>query len=167
VQINSTAQSIGRSSLNCFAHCAEPITNYVDLLDGSIKIHVKSYRFQTFLPMSEWRCIMRIKRTNFKNILASNKKDKTIEHMVLELPTQFEANDPLPDYFDDMGKGTARILINRRLNERLLKEYGVEDLQNIGRYYSAKILAPNGKLVDEVLIDKQCGAITSLRRKVE
>ena len=87
--------------------------------------------------------------------------------MMLELPIQFEANDPLPAYFDGMGEGTARILITRRLNEKLLKEYGVEDLKNIGRYYSAKIIAPNGKLVDEVLIDKQCGAIASLRREVE
>jgi hypothetical protein len=110
---------------------------------------------------------MRIKPTNFRDISASNKREKAIEHMVLDLPTQFEADDPLSVYFDGMGEGTARILINRRLNERLLKEYGVEDLKNIGRYYSAKIIALNGELVDEVLVDKQCGVIASLRKKVE
>jgi hypothetical protein len=119
------------------------------------------------LPMSEWRCIMRIKPTNLKDIPASNKREKTAEHKVLDLPTQFEANDFLSVYFDGMGEGTARILINRRLNERLLKKYGVEDLKNIGRYYSAKIIGSNGELVDEVLVDKQCGVIASLRKKLE
>lgn len=66
-----------------------------------------------------------------------------------------------------MGEGTARILINRLINERLLEEHGVKDLKNIGRYYSAKIIAPNGELVDEVLVDKQCGVIASLRRKAQ
>jgi hypothetical protein len=110
---------------------------------------------------------MRIKPTNFKDIPASNKKEKTIEHKVLDMPTQFEANEPLSLYFDGMGEGTARILINRRLNESLLKEYGVEGLKNIGRYYSAKIIGSNGELVDEVLVDKQCGVIASLRKKME
>ena len=110
---------------------------------------------------------MRIKPTNLKDIPGSNKREKTAEHKVLDLPTQFEANDFLSVYFDGMGEGTARILINRRLNERLLKKYGVEDLKNIGRYYSAKIIGSNGELVDEVLVDKQCGVIASLRKKLE
>jgi hypothetical protein len=86
---------------------------------------------------------------------------------VLNLPTQFDANDSLQDSFDGMGEATARILITRRLNEKFLKEYGVEDLKNSGRYYLAKIIAPNGKVVDEVLVDKQCGVVASLRKKVE
>jgi hypothetical protein len=94
-------------------------------------------------------------------------KTKAIARKVLYRRTQFEAKDSLPEYFDGMGEGTARILINRRLNERLLKEYGVMDLKNTGRYYSAKIIAPNGELLDEVLVDKQCGVIASLRKKVE
>jgi hypothetical protein len=47
---------------------------------------------------------------------------------------------------------------------RLLKEYGVEGSENIGRYYSTKIIALNGELVDEVLVDKQCGVTASLRK---
>jgi len=73
----------------------------------------------------------------------------------------------LPNYFDGMGEATVRILIKRRLSEKLLREYGVVDLKNIGRYYSAKILAQDGSTIDEVLVDKQCGAITSLRKVVE
>ena len=65
--------------------------------------------------------------------------------------------DVLTDYFDGMGTATARILINKRLSEKFIEKYGLKDLKNRGRYYSAKIIEPNGNLIDEVLIDKQNG----------
>jgi hypothetical protein len=72
----------------------------------------------------------------------------------------------LTEYLDGMGTATARILINRRLSEKFIKKYGLKDLENRGRYYSAKIIEPNGNLIDEVLIDKQNGIINSLHRKI-
>ena len=74
--------------------------------------------------------------------------------------------DILTDYLDGMGTATARILINKRLSEKFIEKYGLKDLKNRGRYYSAKIIEPNGKLIDEVLIDKQNGTINSLHRKI-
>ena len=50
--------------------------------------------------------------------------------------------------------------------QKFIKKYGLKDLKNRGRYYSAKIIEPNGKLIDEVLIDKQNGVINSLHRKI-
>ena len=76
------------------------------------------------------------------------------------------AEDILTDYLEGMGTATARILINKRLSEKFIKKYGLKDLENSGRYYSAKIIEPNGKLIDEVLIDKQNGVINSLHRKI-
>jgi hypothetical protein len=72
----------------------------------------------------------------------------------------------LTEYLDGMGTATARILINKRLSEKFIKKYGLKDLKNRGRYYSAKIIEPNGNLIDEVLIDKQNGVINSLHRKI-
>jgi hypothetical protein len=72
----------------------------------------------------------------------------------------------LTDYLDGMGTATARILINKRLSEKFIEKYDLKDLKNRGRYYSAKIIEPNGKLIDEVLIDKQNGTINSLHRKI-
>ena len=72
----------------------------------------------------------------------------------------------LTDYLDGMGTATARSLINKRLSEKFIKKYGLKDLENKGRYYSAKIIEPNGKLIDEVLIDKQNGVMNSLHRKM-
>ena len=70
------------------------------------------------------------------------------------------------EYLDGMGTATARILINKRLSEKFIKKYGLKDLKNRGRYYTAKIIEPNGKLIDEVLIDKQNGLINSLHRRI-
>ena len=74
--------------------------------------------------------------------------------------------DILTDYLDGMGTATARILINRRLSEKFIEKYGLKNLKNRGRYYSAKIVDLDGNLIDEVLIDKQNGIINSLRRTI-
>jgi hypothetical protein len=79
---------------------------------------------------------------------------------------QPEEGDLLTNYFDGMGTATARILINRHLDESVIKKYGLKDLKNSGRYYTAKIIETDGKLIDEVLIDKESHTIQSLRRKI-
>jgi hypothetical protein len=68
-------------------------------------------------------------------------------------------------YMEGMGTATARILIKRHLDESELEEYGLTQLKNTGRYYTARIIEADGRLFDEVLIDKQSGTIQSLRRK--
>ena len=92
-----------------------------------------------------------------------NKKSKSKAH------TKIPDSDPeaaLTNYLEGMGTATARILINKRLSEKFIKKYDLKDIENKGRYYSAKIIEPNGKLIDEVLIDKQNGTINSLHRKI-
>lgn len=91
-----------------------------------------------------------------KGIEAQQQKGETVRP---------DEEDPLTRYLEGMGTATARILINRHLDENLLEEYGLKELKNKGRYYIAKIVEPDGSLVDEVLIDKQSGTIQSLRRK--
>ncbi len=73
--------------------------------------------------------------------------------------------DPLAKYLDGMGTATARILIDRHIDDNLLEKYGLKDLKNRGRYYIAKIVESDGTLIDEVIIDKQAGTIQSLRGK--
>jgi len=73
--------------------------------------------------------------------------------------------EPLANYLDGMGTATARIIINRHLGDKQWEKYGLKDLKNTGRYYIAKIVETDGKLIDEVLIDKQTGRIQSLRGK--
>jgi len=77
---------------------------------------------------------------------------------------QPDEEDPLAKYLDGMGTATARILIDRHLDDNVLEKYGLKQLKNTGRYYVAKIVEADGSLIDTVLIDKQSGTIQSLRR---
>jgi hypothetical protein len=97
--------------------------------------------------------------------LIGNKNKKSKSKARTKIPNN-AAEDILTEYLEGMGTATARILINKRLSEKFIKKYGLKDLENKGRYYSAKIIEPNGKLIDEVLIDKQNGVINSLHRKI-
>jgi hypothetical protein len=86
-----------------------------------------------------------------------------------ENSTDEEATEDCPDglskYFDGMGTATARIIINRHIEDNQWEKYGLKELKNTGRYYIAKIVEKDGRIIDEVLIDKQCGTIRSLRGK--
>lgn len=73
--------------------------------------------------------------------------------------------DPLTNYLDGMGTATARIIINKHLDDGQLEKFGLKDLKNTGRYYFVKVVDAEGKSFDEVLIDKQTGRIQSLRGK--
>ena len=77
-----------------------------------------------------------------------------------------DENDPLSRYLDGMGTATARIIIKRHLDDKQWEKYGLKDLKNSGRYYIASIAEKNGKIIDEVLIDKQTGIIQSLRGQI-
>ncbi len=79
-------------------------------------------------------------------------------------PLRPDEEDSLTRYFDGMGTATARIIINRHIDENQWGKYGLEELKNTGRYYIANIVGADGELIDEVLIDKQSGGIQSLRR---
>lgn len=76
-----------------------------------------------------------------------------------------DEDDPLSRYFDGMGTATAGILIHRHFDDDVFEKYGLTELKNAGRYYIARIVAADGKLIDEVLIDKQSGTIKSLHLK--
>lgn len=71
--------------------------------------------------------------------------------------------DALTRYFDGMGTATARIIINRHIDDNQWEKYGLKDLKNTGRYYIARIVEKDGTVIDEVLVDKQSGTIQSLR----
>ena len=77
-----------------------------------------------------------------------------------------DEEDSLTKYFDGMGTATARIIINRHLDDNQWEKYGLKDLKNTGRYYLAQLVERDGTVVDEILIDKQSGTIQSLRGRI-
>ncbi len=109
---------------------------------------------------------MAIKTLRYQDQPGSNQK-ATKDSIVVGRPPQSAANDPTPSCLDGMGSATAKIIINRRLSEKFLQECGVKEVKNTGRYYSAQIISKNGKIIDEVLVDKQCGSIISLHKRIE
>ena len=58
------------------------------------------------------------------------------------------------EFLDGMSTGTARFILDREVTGDVLEKYEIENLENKGRYYIAKIVGPNGKVIDTVLIDK-------------
>lgn len=78
---------------------------------------------------------------------------------------QLDQEDPIVRYFDGMGTGTARLIIDKHFDDTVWEKYGIKRLKNTGRYYIARIVDKGGELIDEVLIDKQNGSIQSLLRR--
>ena len=56
---------------------------------------------------------------------------------------------------DGMSTTTARFIIERNVGERIGEIFDVKDLTNTGRYYIAKIVRPDGSVIEQLLVDKQ------------
>ena len=63
------------------------------------------------------------------------------------------------DFLDGMSSATARIVIEKSLPENYNDIYEIEELQNQGRYYIAKIIEPPGKVAARLLVDKLNGTV--------
>ena len=70
----------------------------------------------------------------------------------------------LQDILDGMGTGTARIIIDREASQRISEDFNLEGLENKGRYYVARVVRPDGSLIDELLVDKQNGRVQFTKR---
>ncbi len=56
---------------------------------------------------------------------------------------------------DGMSTATARFIIERNVGEKIGGIFDVTDLKNTGRYYIAKIVRPDGSVIEQLLVDKQ------------
>lgn len=56
---------------------------------------------------------------------------------------------------DGMSTATARFIIERNVGEKIGEIFDVTDLKNTGRYYIAKIVRPDGSVIEQLLVDKQ------------
>lgn len=74
--------------------------------------------------------------------------------------TEFSA---MLNSMDGMGTGTARFVIERKLPDNIDELYHIEDLENKGRYYLAKIIGENGRVINQLLVDKQNATIHFLK----
>jgi hypothetical protein len=70
----------------------------------------------------------------------------------------------LQDILDGMGTGTARIIIDREASRRISEDFNLKGLENKGRYYVARVVRPDGSLIDELLVDKQNSRVQFMKR---
>ena len=64
---------------------------------------------------------------------------------------------------DGMGTGTARFVIERKLPDNIGELYRIDGLENKGRYYLAKIIGEDGRVINQLLVDKQNATIHFLK----
>ena len=64
---------------------------------------------------------------------------------------------------EGMSTATARFVIERNVPEDFADRWDVKELANKGRYYVARVVDPDGKLIDELLVDKQNGSVHFLK----
>ena len=66
------------------------------------------------------------------------------------------------ELFDGMSTGTARIVIENELGDAVAQQYNIDQLENQGRYYLAKIIRLDGSPIQRLLVDKQTGTVQLL-----
>jgi hypothetical protein len=75
-----------------------------------------------------------------------------------------EDPERLQQILDGMGTGTARLVIDKEASRKISEQYALEGLSNRGRYYVARVVRPDGSMIDELLVDKQNGNVQFLGR---
>lgn len=60
---------------------------------------------------------------------------------------------------DGMSMGTATLVIDRAVGEIQLEDYEIAELQNRGRYYTARVVNHDGADLQKLLVDKQTGDV--------
>jgi hypothetical protein len=114
--------------------------------------------------VKRWRDIMSL-ITSIRQFLKDKKiPDDSIDKIVPKEEPDANAQDRRTEtpaasevgieFLDGMSTGTARFIIDREVTGDVLEKYEIKDLENKGRYYLAKIVDPDGKVTDTVLIDK-------------
>lgn len=73
--------------------------------------------------------------------------------------TDPEDRQAVRELFDGMSTGTARIIIEEEIDGQVAEDYNIAPLENMGRYYAARIVRPDGSAIRRLLIDKQTGDV--------
>jgi hypothetical protein len=71
----------------------------------------------------------------------------------------FSQNEIIRELFDGMSTGTARIVIEQEVSQAIQEKFKIEQVENKGRYYMAKIVRPDGSTIQRLLVDKQTGNV--------
>ena len=93
---------------------------------------------------------------NPKKLVMEFLKKKTKE---LAAGEKTQDSEKLQTIIDGMGAGTAMLVIEHQLSSQVGREQKVEGLENMGRYYVAKIVERDGAIIQRLMVDKQTGIV--------
>lgn len=90
------------------------------------------------------------------SINATDKKTETPNSEMGEI-TELDFYEDSSGLFqkDGMSTAAARFIIERDVGERIGDLFDIKDLTNTGRYYIAKLVRPDGSVIERLLVDKQ------------
>ena len=91
---------------------------------------------------------------------ASNRIDHTEMHLAEAETEKFPESFNEEDSRDGMSLESAKLAIGRCGGN---SDYKIHDIENKGRYFTAKIMDSKGKHVNELLVDKLNGSVRFLR----
>jgi hypothetical protein len=98
--------------------------------------------------------ILKFFQTTYADILPSDDSDAT---------KASKAHDPrhqvVQEMFDGMSTGTARIIIEKQISQEIREKFKIDQVENQGRYYLARIVRHDGSTIQRLLVDKQTGNI--------
>lgn len=72
--------------------------------------------------------------------------------------------EAIREIFDGMSTGTARIVIEEEIKDQVAESHNISGLDNLGRYYVARILRPDGSVIRRLMVDKQTGHVQFVGR---
>jgi len=65
---------------------------------------------------------------------------------------------------EGMSMATARLIIEKKLRQKIMQDYDLLEVENKGRYYAVRAYSKDGIWLNELLIDKQSGTIQVVNR---
>ena len=71
--------------------------------------------------------------------------------------------DTEPIGLHGMSDSTVRVVIDQHTSKSLSQAYNISEVEDKGRYYIVKLVRPDGRVIDRLLIDKQSSTVRSLK----
>ena len=121
------------------------------------------------LPLSLWVPRLRFRHSTPIQVLTP--QEKSLRQHTIQFSSQtcsekhYDEKNPEEVFFEGMGLVTATEIVMERINENVINEYGIDEVENTGRYYIARVSEAKGSIIHTLLVDKQNGMVRSLCRK--
>ena len=98
--------------------------------------------------------ILKFFQTTYADILSSDDSDATKASK-----THDPRHEVVQEMFDGMSTGTARIIIEKQISQEIREKFKIDQVENQGRYYLARIVRYDGTTIQRLLVDKQTGNV--------